>query len=232
MITKGLNKRTESKKEGEEGGNQYAAKLAHVELADKMRQRDEASAPKVGDRVAYVMIKALKGSKGYEKAEDPLYVLNNNLAIDHDYYLQHQIKLPLVRIFEPILSNPELTLFSGEHTRNIYVPPMGTQNTGLFKFTKVQKTCLGCKNKLTGNQDVVCTNCESKMKQIYIERKQELKLFEKKYCDLWVQCQRCQGSLHQDILCQSRDCPIFYRRVKAKKQIEDAQAVVARFADW
>jgi len=40
-----------------------------------MRDRDEASAPTVGDRVAYVMIKGLKGSKGYEKSEDPLYVL-------------------------------------------------------------------------------------------------------------------------------------------------------------
>ena len=33
---------------------------------------------------------------------------------------------------------------------------------------------------------------------------------------LWTQCQRCQGSLHQDVLCTSRDCPIFYRRKKAR----------------
>ena len=63
-----------------------------MELAAKMRQRDEASAPTVGDRVAYVMVKGLKGSKGYEKAEDPLYVLNNNLAIDTEHYISHQIK--------------------------------------------------------------------------------------------------------------------------------------------
>jgi DNA polymerase delta subunit 1 len=47
-----------------------------------MRKRDEASAPNVGDRVAYVMVKGTKGSKGYEKSEDPIYVLNNNLPID------------------------------------------------------------------------------------------------------------------------------------------------------
>ena len=102
VITKGLNKRTESKEEGKGDGNQYAAKQAHVTLAAKMKKRDEASAPTVGDRVAYVMVKGLKGSKGYEKAEDPLYVLNNNLAIDHEHYIAHQIKQPLVRIFEPI----------------------------------------------------------------------------------------------------------------------------------
>ena len=54
-----------------------------------MRGRDEASAPQVGDRVAYVMVKAAKGSKGYERAEDPLYVLNNNLPIDSEFYLQN-----------------------------------------------------------------------------------------------------------------------------------------------
>ena len=57
-----------------------------------MRQRDEATAPSVGDRVAYVMIKAAKGSKGYEKSEDPLYVLQHNLPIDYTFYLEHQIK--------------------------------------------------------------------------------------------------------------------------------------------
>ena len=91
-----------------------------------------------------------------------------------------------MRIFEPILRDPEQTLFSGEHTRHIVVPPKGGTATGIFKFAVVQKTCLGCKNLLKKTQDVVCDNCSTKMKQIYIERKQELKLFEKKYCDLWV----------------------------------------------
>ena len=68
-----------------------------------MRQRDEASAPNVGDRVAYVMILAAKGSKGFEKSEDPLWALQNNLPIDYQFYLENQLKLPLIRIFEPIL---------------------------------------------------------------------------------------------------------------------------------
>jgi len=97
VITKGLGKKThtvEAKPDNEEtktkgegqvgnpktnktqsGGSQYTAKQAHVELAERMRKRDEASAPSVGDRVAFVMIKAAKGSKGYEKSEDPLFVL-------------------------------------------------------------------------------------------------------------------------------------------------------------
>lgn len=53
------------------------------------------------------MIQGLKGSKGYQKSEDPIYVLNNNLPIDFKYYIENQIKLPLIRIFEPIFGTAD-----------------------------------------------------------------------------------------------------------------------------
>jgi len=39
----------------------------------------------------------------YEKSEDPIYVLENNIPIDTKYYLENQLSKPLLRIFEPIL---------------------------------------------------------------------------------------------------------------------------------
>lgn len=42
--------------------DEYETKSAHVELAKKMRKRDPATAPNVGDRVPYVIIKAAKVS--------------------------------------------------------------------------------------------------------------------------------------------------------------------------
>lgn len=41
----------------------------------------------------------------YEKAEDPIYVLQNNIPIDTAYYLENQLAKPLARIFEPILGD-------------------------------------------------------------------------------------------------------------------------------
>lgn len=55
---------------------------------------------------------------------------------------------------------------------------------------------------------------------------------ESSFSALWTQCQRCQGSLHQDVLCTSRDCPIFYRRKKVQKDLTEAHAVLDRFEDW
>jgi hypothetical protein len=41
----------------------YKVRSAHVELAEKMRKRDAATAPAIGDRVPYVIIKAAKGAR-------------------------------------------------------------------------------------------------------------------------------------------------------------------------
>lgn len=59
VITKEL---TKTEKE-------YAAKQAHVELANKMKKRDPGTAPKLGDRVPYVIVAGAKGTPAYEKAE-------------------------------------------------------------------------------------------------------------------------------------------------------------------
>lgn len=73
-----------------------------------MRARDAHSAPNIGDRVPYVIIKSTKGAKAYEKAEDPLYVLENNLPLDYQYYLENQLQKPLTRIFEPIMGEDKV----------------------------------------------------------------------------------------------------------------------------
>lgn len=53
-------------------------------------------------RVAYARE---TGARAYEKAEDPLYVLENNLPVDTRHYLENQLSKPLLRIFEPILGD-------------------------------------------------------------------------------------------------------------------------------
>eukprot|EP00878_Enallax_costatus_P031098 GHUV01033960.1.p2 GENE.GHUV01033960.1~~GHUV01033960.1.p2 ORF type:complete len:113 (+),score=19.68 GHUV01033960.1:113-451(+) len=55
------------------------------------------------------------GAKAYEKAEDPIYALENNLPIDVQHYLDHQLAQPLMRIFEPVCKDVKAELLSGEH---------------------------------------------------------------------------------------------------------------------
>ncbi|KAH8913320.1 hypothetical protein BT69DRAFT_1185971, partial [Atractiella rhizophila] len=134
VITKALSK------------TEYSAKQAHQALAERMKARDAGSAPALGDRVAYVIVKAHKDAKAYDKSEDPLFVLENNLPIDTNYYLENQLSKPLMRIFEPILGSKASSLLSGDHTRTISLAAPTTG--GLMKFTVKTLTCLGCKTPL------------------------------------------------------------------------------------
>jgi DNA polymerase delta subunit 1 len=209
----------------------YAAKQAHVELAARMKKRDAGSAPALGDRVAYVIVKGAGGSKNYEKSEDPIYVLENNIPIDTKYYLDNQLSKPLTRIFEPILGEKKASsLLAGEHTRTISVaaPTMG----GLMKFTKKTQTCMGCKKPLTSEEEkdgAVCADDRPRFTELYTKTLGKVSELEVRFARLWTQCQRCQGSMHNNVICSSRDCPIFYMRMKAKKDVEDAGKELVRF---
>ncbi|KAH7042087.1 DNA polymerase delta catalytic subunit [Macrophomina phaseolina] len=209
----------------------YAAKQAHVELAERMKKRDAGSAPALGDRVAYVIVKGANDSKNYEKSEDPIYVLENNLPIDTKYYLDNQLAKPLGRIFEPILGEKKAAqLLTGEHTRSISVaaPTMG----GLMKFAKKTATCMGCKKPMTSAAErdgAVCENCRPRFGELYQKTLSKVSDLEVRFARLWTQCQRCQGSMHNEVICSSRDCPIFYMRMKAKKDVEDVGKELVRF---
>lgn len=48
---------------------EYAAKQAHEELAKKMTKRDPGNAPKLGDRIPYVIIAGTKNTPMFQKAE-------------------------------------------------------------------------------------------------------------------------------------------------------------------
>lgn len=219
VITKALSK------------SDYASKQAHVELVDRMKKRDAGSAPTLGDRVAYVIVKGAGGAKNYERSEDPIFVLENNIPIDTKYYLDNQLAKPLGRIFDPILGEKKAgQLLTGEHTRSISVaaPTLG----GLMKFAKKTQTCMGCKKPLVGKEEMdgaVCSNCRPRTGELYTKTLTRVSELEVRFGRLWTQCQRCQGSLHNEVICSSKDCPIFYMRMKAKKDVEDAGKELTRF---
>jgi DNA polymerase delta subunit 1 len=193
-----------------------------------MRKRDPTTAPVVGDRVAYVITQAAKGAAAYEKAEDPIFVLEHDIPIDVNYYLDNQLKKPLMRIFEPIMGDVG-KLFSGDHTL-VRKQTSSTASGGIMKFAVKKRTCMGCKVVLKPAEKTVCAYCHENQGILYVQQVEKVRSFEQLYSQTWTQCQRCQGSLHQDVLCTSRDCPIFYRRKKVQKDLKEAQTGLDRFA--
>lgn len=73
----------------------------------------------------------------------------------------------------------------------------------LAAFTQRREVCIGCKTPLPPNAAVgaLCQHCrprEAAFLQVELAKMNEL---ETGFCRLWTQCQRCQGSLHEEVIC-------------------------------
>uniref|UniRef100_A0A914HJ83 DNA polymerase n=1 Tax=Globodera rostochiensis TaxID=31243 RepID=A0A914HJ83_GLORO len=200
-------------------GEKYVAKQAHVELAERMRKRDPGSAPRLGDRVPYVIVNRSGGgvsAPAYEKAEDPTFVLQNNIPIDFDYYLEHQLVKPLARILDPVMGDQaEKLLISGEHTKKKARTKLKSgMMAGYFSKKAV---CLGCKTRMDFEEEeapAACEQCQPRIDKIYLEQILTMRQIEHKFSRLWTECQNCAETLQSEIFCSARDCPIFYMREK------------------
>ena len=81
----------------------YKNKQPHIQLVEKMKERG-GQVPNVGDRVPFVIIRGKGGRRNrtlfVDRAEDPVYVLENKIPLDTEYYVEKQIIPPVLRIFE------------------------------------------------------------------------------------------------------------------------------------
>ena len=230
VITKSLNKGAEYALGIGGKAEDYKMKQAHVELAARMKKRDAGSAPQMGDRVPYVIITGAKGAANFEKAEDPIYVLENNLAIDCRWYLTNQLSKPLQRIFEPIIEDVTKSLLQGEHTRKIFIPTPSARKGSLMMFAVKTATCIGCKAAVDSKRGFLCKHCSPREAEIYMEKLSKLRKAELLYSELWSIAQRIHGSVHNDIMCTGDGCACqFYRRRKVQADIKVAQEVVDKF---
>lgn len=195
----------------------YASKQTHSELAERLRRRGATVG--IGDRIPYVIVKGDKKMLTHEKSEDPVYVLEHNLPIDKEYYIEQQLSKPLQRLFEPIMDNVS-SLFSGEHTKTISqsVSMAGPMNA----FVKTLEECVGCRRA----GSVLCTDCRKDFPRHYVAMQRLYNEKAQQYNACWVQCQRCQGSILNEVLCVNRICPIWYKRTKVKKEIGSLQTKI------
>jgi DNA polymerase elongation subunit (family B) len=74
--------------------------LAHVVLANRMKERDPGSAPQVGDRIPFVYVAENAGNKKQgDRIETIDYVKKNSLHIDNIFYIKNQIQNPIAQLF-------------------------------------------------------------------------------------------------------------------------------------
>ena len=136
-IIKGITKSVDS----------YEGMQPHIELARKMGNRNPSDAPKVGDRLGFVII---RGNQMLSKrAEDPKYVEKHKIPIDSNYYLYSQLLPPMERIFDALGVTTGEILGEGRQTNIMDI-------TSGRKKTKIN---IEYKQPLDGYEGLVCSKC-------------------------------------------------------------------------
>lgn len=151
---------------------------------------DPGTAPNVGDRVSYVVVQGSKGQAQYERAEDPLYVLEHNLPIDTQHYLE-TLKGPLMRIFEGVMSNPE-SLFSA-CTLKIRRQCSRIGAFAIPAFYRVARPSLCCYNRC-----LIAGGGHTLKKTVMVSTQGALSKFIKR----GLQCIGCRAAISEGALCK------------------------------
>ncbi len=245
IITKGYSKPKE----------QYKTKQVHIELARRMAKRNPSTAPRVGDRIPYVIVE--RGGKKVQTCdttEDPIYAMNKKLPISVNYYVKKQLRNPLMRIFKPYIltskkykkmidgSTPEIRdkqadeiaeklLFGHEVTKHRRHEI--SESHGIGKYFKAETKCLACGED---SNDAICRICskdENQVKKTIDKTNEEFQNTDENRKRCWNKCYECQ---EQDIesahRCFARDCNNFFPRRKADNTHQKSEKKHNRLVIW
>ena len=90
---------------------------------------------------------------------------------------------------------------------------------------------VGCRASIDEKQSTaLCTHCLAREPEHLQKALNTVNDLERDFNRLWTQCQRCQGSLHQDVLCTRATVPSFIAARKSPRNSE-AENTLKRF-DW
>ena len=142
IITKSISKSLKS----------YKGIQPHIELVKKMKKRDPASAPGVGDRVGFVIVKGLQMIS--KRSEDHLYAKEHGLLPDPKYYIESQLLPPLERVFDALNVKKSDLMEAGKQMGLFDVMKTETTKERLFE---------DCLIDIDG---FICNNCNNVLRRV------------------------------------------------------------------
>ncbi|KAH4179786.1 DNA polymerase [Parastagonospora nodorum] len=229
-------------------------------IATKRMLADPRTEPQYGERVPYVVITGAPGARLIDRCVSPETLLqNDHLELDAEYYISKNLIPPLERIFNLVganvrqwfdempkvqrIRNVTLPLSTKSDTGNAFV---GGNNTGktLESYMK-SSSCLVCRAKLPPTPQHIpgveldafallplCPRCLKRPARSLYMLRDLVRSTEIKARDVDLVCRDCSGlAWGEEIRCDSRDCPVFYTRIKERSKLNGLKESVGRVVE-
>ncbi|KAK3580287.1 hypothetical protein CHS0354_023526 [Potamilus streckersoni] len=229
-------------------GYKPGAYVPGLEIAKKLLKSDRRSEPRVGERIPYVIVYGSPGLPLIQLVRQPHELLQDSmLRLNATYYITKQILPPLHRflsllgvdVFSWLVVNLMLTkkradwfIFPikigqrGNAFRYIDMPKVvrvnpqgiiGPENKkGTISQYFAASHCLICDRQTSQS---ICNSCLRKPQVVCVTLNDRILQWERTLHHLSQICYTCMGNQEASQPCVSFDCPILYRRIRAKQDV-------------
>jgi DNA polymerase zeta len=198
-------------------------------ISTKRMLEDHRAEPQYGQRVPYVVITGAPGARLIDRCVAPEELLESEHSeLDAEYYISKNLIPPLSRIFDLMGANVRSwydDMPKVQRVRRVDVDPTllaemdGHISKATLESFMKSSSCLVCKEKMD-EEGAICENCSLERPQSIVALRGRLTSMEKKVKAVDSICQTCSGiSPTDEVKCDSKDCPVFYTRVREKVKL-------------
>jgi DNA polymerase zeta len=222
-------------------------------IATRKMLHDARQEPQYGERVPYVVITGAPGARLIDRCVDPERLLNDDqVELDAEYYITKNLIPPLERIFNLVGANVRAwydEMPKVQRVRTVRAPAqLITAGAGAAKKTLESylhsTTCLVCRAKLPPPPPMlpvgashlpplpICEECNLRPELVLYSLRMRRSKAEQRVRNVRDVCKSCSGlSCEDEIKCDSRDCPVFYTRVKEEAALESMKERIDSVAE-
>jgi DNA polymerase zeta len=192
--------------------------------------------PQYGERVPYVVVTGGPGARLIDRCVAPDVLLNDAQSeLDAEYYISKNLIPPLERIFNLAGANvrqwfDEMPKY--QRIRRVDAAVLGEgREVGMSKKTlenyMKMSTCIVCSETVELEGSSLCYSCESQADHSLLRLRAKLNNAERKATQLAMVCRSCSGlGWDEEIKCDSKDCPVFYSRVRQSADIKQIRSEI------
>ncbi|KAI2468146.1 hypothetical protein F4781DRAFT_281683 [Annulohypoxylon bovei var. microspora] len=202
-------------------------------ISTKKMLEDARAEPQYGERVPYVVVSGAPGARLIDRCVAPEELLSNShLQLDAEYYISKNLIPPLERIFNLMGANVRQWYDEMPKVQRIRRVDLAGQNPGARKTLESYMkaaACLVCGSRTNRRSEgsSVCGRCRRNAPASLVKLQTQLNTEERKYADVSRICQSCAGLAPLDsVACDSKDCPVFYTRMKQEARYRAEKSVV------
>lgn len=207
-------------------------------IATRRMLEDHRLEPQYGERVPYVVVTGAPGARLIDRCVAPELLLEDeSVELDAEYYISKNLIPPLERIFNLVGANVRAwydEMPKVQRIRNITVPDTATtagKKATLESYLR-SSSCIVCRTKLPTSTPAqlrlaqqqhlppplpLCATCLCKPAATLLALKRRIQRTQTRLVNTENVCRSCANlPWGEEVRCDSRDCPVFYTRVREK----------------